>query len=152
MPFTDWMQRVREWTRWILERAFIKFGNQAHLPKDTDNSIVRDKEKNKWINRNDEEEDDGGMGNALAPPPPPGTNKFAGGLGKRRGVSCRVDVFASLAPIAAEVAAPPMIPPLRPMMTPMSIPPQQEGAAAAAADAAPQFFNPNLFAGAGSNL
>ena len=37
-------------------------------------------------------------------------------------------------------------------MTPMSIPPQQEGAAAAAADAAPQFFNPNLFAGAGAKL
>ena len=74
------------------------------------------------------------MGNALASPPP-GSNKFAGGLGKRRGASGRVDVFKqsqsspSLATTAA-AAAPPMIPPPGPMMTPMSIPPQQEETAA----------------------
>ena len=75
------------------------------------------------------------MGNALASPPP-GSNKFAGGLGKRRGASGRVDVFKqsqsspSLATTAAAAAAPPMIPPPGPMMTPMSIPPQQEEASA----------------------
>ena len=72
------------------------------------------------------------MGNALAPPPP-GSNKFAGGLGKRRGASGRVDVFKqsqSSPSLASTAAAPPMISPPGPMMTPMSIPPQPEEAAA----------------------
>merc|ERR1719322_2199807 len=74
----------------------------------------------------------GGMGNALAPPPP-GSNKFAGGIGKRRGASGRVDVFKqsqSSPSLATTAAALPMIPPPGPMMTPMSIPPQPEEAAA----------------------
>ena len=73
------------------------------------------------------------MGNALAPPPPPGSNKFAGGLGKRRGASGRVDIFKqsqSSPSLATAAAAPPMIPPPGPMMTPMSIPPQPEETAA----------------------
>ena len=124
-----------------------------------------------------------GMGNSLAPPPGAGSNKFAGGLGKRKGAFGRIDVFKqsqsspSLAATAA-AAGPPqppaMLPPPGPMMTPMAMPPQQEGGADAdhdkgngpismsaaptittpdsggasdAANAAPQFFNPNQFAG-----
>ena len=194
--------------------TFIKPGNQAHLPKDTDNSIVWDEENKRWIDKNADPDDDAngasaappsdmelsrnnssadmaalaqqpaalpppgpGVGNTLAPPAAAGSNKFAGGLGKRRGASGRVDVFKqsqsspSLVASAA-AAAPAMIPPPGPMMTPMSMPPPQQetdhdssrgngpismSAAAAptaadgasdAASAAPQFFNPNQFAGA----
>ena len=203
----------------LFGRIIGKFmpGNQAHLPKDTDNSIVWDEVNKRWIDKNADPDDDAnganvappsdmelsrtnssadmaalaqqpaphppGIGNTLAPPPGAGNNKFAGGLGKRRGASGRIDVFKqsqsspSLVSTAAAAAppqppAPALIPPPGPMMTPMSVPPQEEGGAAeadhdkgngpismsaaptttasdlhGASDAAPQFFNPNQFAG-----
>ena len=196
--------------------TFYKPGNQAHLPKDQDNSIVWDEEKKRWIDKNADPDDDangasaappsdmelsrnnssadmaalaqqqpaalppGGMGNTLAPPAAvgAGSNKFAGGLGKRRGASGRIDVFkqsqsspslASTAAAAPGAAPPAMMPPPGPMMMPMSLPPQPEGGAVATAEAAdaavgngpismsaapptegaaPTFFDPNQFAGA----
>ena len=187
--------------------TFYKPGNQAHLPKDTDASIVWDEQKKKWVDKNADADDDAnsanvappsdmelsrnnssadmaaqlpkqgppGAANTLAPPPGAGNNKFAGGLGMRksRGV---IDVFKqsqSSPSLASATSAAPqqpaMLPPPGPMLTPMSLPPSsQEGGmepsddqgngpitmaapeaadAAPAAAAAPQFFNPNQFAG-----
>lgn len=113
----------------------------------------------------------------LMPPSaaPPGGNKFVGGLGKRRGLSGRIDVFKqsqsepSLAPQVGGAPLPPsMLPPMPgPMMAPfepapasngqnsaangpisMDVPPAANDVAAPAPAAADQpmvFFNPNQF-------
>ena len=143
----------------------------GNLPKDTDKSIVWDEDKKQWIDKNADPDDDANGASAAPPPPRPGVGNTlappaAGGLGKRRGLSGRVDVLKqsqsspSLVASAA-AAAPAMIPPPGPMMTPMSMPPPQQetdhdssrgngpismsaaaDAASDAASAAPQFFNP----------
>ena len=105
----------------ILGKIGVLPPNQAHLPDESENTIVWDEEKKRWVDKNATEDEDVNAssappsdmelsrsnstanfdsvaappGGAAAPPPPMmmGQNKFAGGLSKKRGAGARIDVF-----------------------------------------------------------